>query len=301
MKNSALYFNELAAYAPHKVALVGHLYALKEDDPPFSRIALCVDGVRWNRLGDIDDIASSIDAWIDDSGAPKIIAMGRLGNGLLIGAKSKESTNIAIDPGHLFQVRYFAGNIYVCGSQRQVWRSKIDPIAWERIDNGLVVKRSKTKNPVFHTIHGVAPNCVYAGGRRGELFKFDGISWRKLDYPSNSDISRLEVLDSDDVIVCGKNGSLYRGHDDIWSPIGEEGYKEDFWSVSSLDGCVYASSLEDILFFKGGRIERLVRPNEDFKFHRISAADGYLWATGGEGEIARWNGQQWSIYLCPDN
>jgi hypothetical protein len=300
-KFAALYFNELAAYAPRKVALVGHPYSRTDDDEPFCRIALCVDGQRWGRLGDLDDIATAIEAFVDSSGEQSIVAMGRNGRGLIVGPRTRHVTNIPADPGYLFQVRNLSSGLYACGSQRQVWKMLHGESVWTRIDKGLVVPRDKASNPVLHTIHGISEDCLYAGGRRGELFKFNGTTWRRLDVPTNSDISRLEVMGRKDVVFCGKDGALYRGHDDSWSLLTDPEFRESFWGLTSMDGKIFASTLNDVFLISGDKLLLLPKPNSAFAFHRISAADGLVWAAGGDGTIARWDGDGWETYLCPDN
>ena len=299
-KANALYFNELATIRQKDVVLGGHLYALEFEDDPFTRLMICRDGVKWNHLGDIDWIVSSIVAYTHSDGTGVAVGLCRHGELLFIENAGPRTESFRADPGFLFQLCRVDDMLFACGSQRQVWCRKGG--RWDRVDAGIVVPRSDEDNPVFYAIDGVSGPCLYAGGRGGELFRFDGRRWIRLDSPTNRDIERIVVVSKTEVYFCGKGGTFYRGHDDEWEMIGDPGFQETLWGLARFRGRIFAASLNQLFAYSDLGLERIdPPPQEEFSYHRIAASSEYLWATGGAGTVARWNGSDWALFLCPDN
>lgn len=299
-KENALYFNELATIRDRDVVLGGHLYSLEFEDDPFTRLMICRDGAKWNRLGDIDGIVTSIVAYTNESGKAVAIGLCRHGELLFIESTGPRMEAFSPDPGFLFQLCRADDMLFACGSQRQVWRRKGGQ--WARIDAGIVVARSDEDNPVFYAIDGISERCLYAGGRSGELFRYDGRHWTRLDSPTNRDIQRIAVVSETEVYFCGKGGTFYRGHDNVWELIGDPGYQENFWGLARFQDRIFTASLNHLFAYGASGLQRIdPPPQEEFSYHRIAASPEYLWATGGAGTVARWNGADWALYLCPDN
>ena len=299
-KPSALYFNELAPIRDDDVVLAGHLYSLEFEDDPFSRLMICRDGKRWNHLGDIDSIVSSVVAYLNDAGRAVVLGVGRTGETLTIDSAGVRIGAIPMDPGFLFQARRVGDAVYACGSQRQVWRLRGDQ--WTRVDAGLAVARQDKDNPILYCLGGVSERCLYAGGRMGELYFSNGTAWTAVDSPTSQDIERIEVVSEDEVYFCGKGGTLYRGRDGEWEMIGDPDSTETYWGLAWFKGRIYVSSVSHLFVHDGSTLQPVAPPPAPaFAFHRLAASSRYLWATGGDGTVARWDGSEWQRFLCPDN
>jgi len=96
----------------------------------------------------------------------------------------------------------------------------------------------------FSALDGFNANDIYAGGNRGDFWHYNGQKWRKIDLPTNFDIS---------TITCGKDGLVYVGcrigeviigRDNAWEVIGKA---KEITHSCWFDGKAYLSS-------KDGRI-----------------------------------------------
>src|SRR5438477_756257 len=88
-----------------------------------------------------------------------------------------------------------AGKDYAVGLRGIVYR--MDKLKqWTRIDEGLP--------PTFNgqAIHGYGPSDIYAVGRRGEVWHWDGRAWTECEVPSNGNLYSVQ---------CAENGTVYIG------------------------------------------------------------------------------------------
>jgi len=211
---AALFFNEVVAFEDGRAAFGGHFHIYEGTEDELTRLAVWLDEDRWGRAGDIEAIVTGLSTYPQANGKIALAALGRDGTFVLLQGTNRVELTIPIDPGFLFQMCRVQGNLYACGSQRQVWR--FDGAAWTRFDEGFVVARSRRDNPVLHDIHGTTEDALYAVGRGGEIGLFDGAAWRLVDSPTNHSLERVLCVTPEEVYICGKSGLLLKGSEDTW-------------------------------------------------------------------------------------
>jgi hypothetical protein len=298
--DAALFFNEVFASEDGRAAFGGHFFIYEGTEDEVTRVTVWSGEDRWARVGDVDAIVPSLCTLARAGGKLALAALGRDGTFVLFEGTNRLEMTIPIDPGFLFQVCQVAGNLYACGSQRQVWR--FDRNAWRRFDEGFVVPRSRRDNPVLYSIHGVAKDAIYTVGRGGDIGMFDGAAWRLLDSPTNQSLERVLCVSEDEVYICGNSGLLFRGSEDTWESIGPEGYDQNLWGLARFQNRTYVCSNADIFVSDGvstTRVETGLGP--DAVFNRLSANAKYLWATSGKDVLYRFDGTEWTTQIWPDN
>jgi len=136
----------------------------------------------------------------------------------------------------LNEVRGIAGQAYAVGTRRSAYRRQADGV-WDCIDETSYAASSKA---AFLSIDGFASNDIYAVGKDGEIWWFDGQAWTQLASPTNA---RLLT------VVCGGDGKVYVAGMDgvvIKGPDVDQGF--NFFGSAYFNGRCYLSANLALLF-----------------------------------------------------
>jgi hypothetical protein len=176
---------------------------------------------------------------------------------------------------------------YAVGLRGMVYR--LDEIAkWRRIDEGL------PDTFEGQAIHGFGHSDLYAVGRDGQLWQFDGTQWLHRDLPTNTNLTAVKCAGDDKVYVAGHGGMLIRGRDSQWEVIAEEAIEEDIWDLEWFEERLYISTMQTVYQLNKNGPERV-----DFgvdipkSCYQLSAAKDVMWSNG-EFDIMSFNGKKWS-------
>jgi hypothetical protein len=157
------------------------------------------------------------------------------------------------------------GDVYAYGMVRSVFKYK-GIKEWENITTetkhpNLYEDVNKSKEKFvgswvgFSALDGFNANDIYAGGNRGDFWHYNGKKWRKIDLPTNFDIS---------TITCGKDGLVYVGcrigeviigRDNAWEVIGKA---KEITHSCWFDGKAYLSSKDGRIYTYDAKKKDLV-------------------------------------------
>jgi len=165
------------------------------------------------------------------------------------------------------------GDVYAYGMVRSVFK-RTGVKQWENIS-------TKTKHPNlyadieasksdlvgswvgFSALDGFNANDIYAGGNQGDFWHYNGQKWRKIDLPTNFDIS---------TITCGKDGLVYVGcrigeviigRDNAWEVIGKA---KEITHSCWFDGKAYLSSKDGRIYTYDAKKKDLVEAKFKTKY-----------------------------------
>jgi hypothetical protein len=93
------------------------------------------------------------------------------------------------------------GKMYMVASGREV-RRRDAPDTWTILSNGVPDKFAEKDGSKmgFSDIDGFSENDLYAGGRNGDVWHWDGQIWKKVTIPTNANIYG---------VCCGGDGLVY--------------------------------------------------------------------------------------------
>lgn len=200
--------------------------------------------------------------------------------------------------GYVTQVKVIGGRLYICGFRRQVYR--LDGSTFSLLSESIL-SREQERGFGFESIDGTAPDDIYAVGRQGEMFHFNGRSWRQLPGPTNRDLNRVRCVSRDLVYACGDSGVFLRGAQDNWDDLSEPGFQEHLWGLEVFKDTPYVAHLKGLRMFDGRALVPVstgLKPEIDG--YRLHASAGILWSFGQE-QIAGFDGKKWFRVVCPDN
>lgn len=189
--------------------------------------------------------------------------------------------------GGIRSITEIEGKAYAIGIRGIVYR--LDAVdAWARIDDGL------PETFDGQAIHGFAHNDIYAVGRKGELWHFNGSGWSRHDLPTNANLTSVKCAGDENVYVGGYKGVLLRGRDDRWDIVAQKETSDDIWDLEWFEGKVYVSTMNNLYEILSDDL-RLVDFGADTpsSFYQLSAGAGVMWSNG-EFDIMSFDGRAWT-------
>ncbi len=104
-------------------------------------------------------------------------------------------------------------------------------------------REQRTRAVGLHSIHGLTEDSILAVGQYGEMWHFDGRTWRLQDSPANVALTRVRAVSRDEFVIAAMAGTVLQGQVDAWTVIDHKVTTEDFWGVSPFAGAVYCVRL----------------------------------------------------------
>lgn len=226
----------------------------------------------------------------------QIVVIGTYGEAYFCGGGDEHIENIAdhhpvSDRGHLRHVRNIGGKAHVCGMDRQVYRR--DGVnTWVCIDQGCRPKPDEIVS--FESIDGFSEQDIYTAGSGGEIWNFDGATWRQIDSPTNIILTNLVCAGDGQVYLCGRLGMLIVGRNDTWRVIDHGVTEDDFWDIAWFKGRLYLSTLRMVYVLDGDALIPVDWGDDaPATCCHLSACDDAMWSIGPK-DIMSFDGEEWS-------
>jgi len=99
-------------------------------------------------------------------------------------------------------------------------------------------------------ISGTAANDIYACGRNGNMFHFNGTSWTKQSMGVSTDIIDIQNLDGV-MYAVGHKGNIWKNSGSSWSAM-TSGTTEDLFGIGKFQNSIYACGFEGTLLKLSG-------------------------------------------------
>ncbi|MCG8488639.1 MAG: hypothetical protein MI756_14295 [Chromatiales bacterium] len=194
--------------------------------------------------------------------------------------------------GRIRSVRAIGGLAHAAGMGRQVYRREATG-DWRAIDSGARRQQKDGKVVGFEGIDGFAADDIYAAGWNGEIWHYDGQSWRQIDSPTDQILSNLVCGGDGYVYACGRRGLLLCGRGDEWRVIRQESTIEDIWGLAWFNDSLYLSTMRAVYRLNDDVLE-LVDFGDDLPAtcYHLATGGGVLCSIG-EKDVMVFDGQQW--------
>jgi hypothetical protein len=283
--------------------LGGHLYT-EGTEPSGTRFMVCHGG-NWGHLYDLHEISYAATKKPAPSDKPRatLCVVGRAGL-----YREKMSGSAPVDEkigisgaGYILDLRYIGSHLYACGVQNQVHRQVGDQ--WQRADQGTFHLVENQVDRIFESIDGFTEDNIYAAGKSGAIWHWDGQNWTQLESPTNYPFFSVVCASDGAVYVGGSNGYLFKGTRDLgWTDLSDESVtKQVLNRMCEFQGKIYITAENKLLFTDGGPIEEVDVPVKGHKaFYAIDSGSGVLWSVGDDC-VLEFNGKVWKKHTCPEN
>ena len=236
--------------------------------------------------------------------------------------------------GPLRCVRAIAGHVIAVGSDRQVYRRK-GPSRWEALDMGArpesglppmdKVEKAADKKKVadkgraprakpgpptkrtssaqtsvgFEAVDGYAVNEMYAVGRGGEIWQWEGTRWLPHASPTTETLTQLTCATDGHVYAAGDKGVLVRGRADRWELL-RTGLTQPITGLRLYDGALYAATAKGVWRLEGDKLVAVPLPKKDppktfgmLDTESVTRTRGALWSIGPK-DIFTYDGKTWT-------
>ena len=194
--------------------------------------------------------------------------------------------------GHIRAASRLGDDVIAVGMQRQVYR-RLSSGQWVDMNRGIPLPNT-AETSGFECVLAISETEIYAAGWRGEVWLFEGETWRRLDSPTNRIITSLGLNPKGEVFACGRNGMLIAGRKDTWRLIGDSGCPDDLWALAASSGLQFAASLRRLYTLRDDGTAAVVELDElgAETFGHLASTPNVVWSLG-EKDFLSFDGNKW--------
>lgn len=189
--------------------------------------------------------------------------------------------------GGIRSVAAVDGRAFAIGLRGIVYRFD-GPKRWTRIDDGLPESFNG------QAIHGFSQQELYAVGREGSMWQFDGRDWVSRDLPTSVTLTSILCTPQGKVYVGGHHGLLLEGRNDSWSLVDHQQTADDIWDLEWFANSLYLSTMKDVYQLNGQQLQAVdFGADPPRSCYQLSAGNEVMWSNG-EFDIMQFDGTNWS-------
>jgi hypothetical protein len=201
---------------------------------------------------------------------------------------------------NIHAARCIGKHFYAAGMRRQVFRRAVDRPPWRKVDAGVYVPDSSEEIAGFLGIDGFDDNEVYAVGYSGEMWRYDGKKWLKLDSPTNARLQCVRCLPNGSVIACGQAGVVVQGRANQWRTLNQDVTEEPLTGLAALGKKVYFATEDSLVVeYDGKSFARMKFPGRRTPTTGFLDSNSETLLSIGEEDILLYNGRSWSPLQHP--
>lgn len=144
--------------------------------------------------------------------------------------------------GGITRVKTIGGFAYVCGGARSVGK-RTGKGQWISHTQSIPCSPDPTDNTEgFSDIDGFNENDIYAVGGKGDVWHYDGTSWKQMPFPTNTYVQSVCCGGDGFVYVGCYEGLTFVGRRDRWKKIYDGGINLGFRDMVWHEGRVWCTS-----------------------------------------------------------
>jgi hypothetical protein len=196
--------------------------------------------------------------------------------------------------GSIEKLRSIDGYVYAVGGNRSAMRR-------EGKDNWLGFTKDFPKpegfGQAFEDIDGFHANDLYCVGGKGDVWHYDGKTWKQLAFPSNVYLSTVCCAEDGFVYIGAQRGWVFKGKGDVWQCIHKDTMTLAFKDMVAYQGKVWCTSDYGLWEIEGDKVKESTAPAEVRACSgNLSVGDGVLLIAGLHG-VALHDGTRWEILV----
>jgi hypothetical protein len=178
--------------------------------------------------------------------------------------------------GWLRSARAIGPCIFAVGIARQAYCH--DAAGWRRIDHDV---REQGVRPIgFESVDGTSERDVYTVGLGGEIFRYDGTRFERLESPTTQTLHDVRAAGPDHVFACGAGGVLLRGTGSRFTLVEHRATDANLYALEWFREHVYVASLTRIYRAEDDALVPVDLGIDALTTGSLHASDGVLWSCG---------------------
>jgi hypothetical protein len=200
------------------------------------------------------------------------------------------------------EIRSIGDRILAVGMARHAYRCKNPQGKWEAIDADCFVPRAKRNSVIgFFSIDGFSAKDCYAVGHEGEIWHFDGKTWRQNVSPTNVLLTKVACdATTGTVWAVGLVGTILRGQSGQWAEFRNSLTKGDFWGLAIFAGTVFVASEQGVFKVVGDDLEAVkLSAKTPVTTSYLAASSKEIWSVGDKDIFRSADGVRWKRLKGP--
>ncbi|WP_415182318.1 hypothetical protein [Phaeovulum sp.] len=227
------------------------------------------------------------------NGGKTRVAVGHYAEAIIIEGTTTTLETINPNEWPIRGVSEAGRDIVACGANLRVYR-RLGPDNWEEFGPGDNMS-DEFQNNHLESIGGYSESEIYATGRDGMIWWYDGAHWTGVQCATN--LAFLSVVCAEDgyVYVGGINGIMAKGRRDEFVVYTPPAPLRDIWALQDFRGAIYCAMTRALLTWT---------PDEGFvpvpeamllakTFYNLGKGKEVLWSLG-EKDVLRFDGAAWT-------
>ncbi|HEX8610683.1 MAG TPA: hypothetical protein VF800_05285 [Telluria sp.] len=200
--------------------------------------------------------------------------------------------------GGVSKLRTIDGNLWLAGSGRTVGR-RLGPDSWEWHD--VIPYKSLMDDGGFTDIDGFSGAEIYAVGGHGDVWHYDGKTWRNVSFPSNMTLETICCAGDGYVYIGAEQGSVFKGRNNEWKHIYKGEMALPFRDMVWYQNKVWCTSDYGLWTIKNDKLTEADVPSfvHSCAGH-LSVGDGMMLLTGIHGAVMH-DGIKWHNIIDYDD
>ncbi|MCP4601487.1 MAG: hypothetical protein GY847_13395 [Proteobacteria bacterium] len=206
----------------------------------------------------------------------------------------KSSDNSLITVKDFKDMRLIGDQLYVVGDEHQIYIRQ-GSNNWIKSDVGHKSSRHDHKECGLNAIYGLDESEIYAVGDNGEIWHCNAGKWSELDSPTSVTLNCIRVIEPGLAYATGNEGTLLRGHGNLWEVVNQNTTKEDLFGIEWFDEKLYIASEGELFVLRDdNQLERAgAGYGPGWTFKHLHANDGILWSFGKDHLFSTEDGKRW--------
>lgn len=200
--------------------------------------------------------------------------------------------------GIVTKLKTVGDKLYLCGEDRLVGM-RLGPEKWDWHTSKLPYNQAKDEDTAgFNDIDGFSDADLYAVGGQGDVWRYDGRVWMRVDFPTNTYLNTVCCAGNGKVYISGYEGLTFEGREDTWKPLEGSPLSLAFKDMVWYEDRVWCTSDYGLWWILDGKlVEADVPALAKTCAGNLSARDGVLLVAGIYGAAYLQNGAWHKIFL----
>lgn len=230
---------------------------------------------------------------------PQAVVSGVRGFIYSIGSGEAALEKDAPTRGGVTKLKTIGQHVYLAGGRRTVLRRTAKD-EWVQLTKQMPVAKGFTANG-FEDLDGFSEADIYAAGGDGDVWHFDGKTWRQCAFPSNQMIKTVCCGGDGNVYISGIMGATFAGKQNTWKLVAEPNLSIPFKDMVWYEDCVWCTNDYNVWQIKDGKLELADMPGSTrLCCGYLSVRDGVLLLAGHGGAAFREKGE-WNLIFHPSD
>ena len=186
--------------------------------------------------------------------------------------------------GGIRKLRTIDGWLYFCGGNNSVGK-RLGKNEWFSHSHAIPdPKRTDHRHNTFDDIDGFGEQDIYCVGQEGQVYHYDGKTWKHVPFPSNIDLETVCCAGDGNVYISGKKGMTFKGRGNRWKSIIKDGAYLPFRDMVWYEDRVWCTSDYGVWTIKDDKLASADLPDGMSAYAgNLSTADGVLLLAGYGG------------------